>query len=314
MEVKMNWKCLILLLCFSTAVLAVEDPPNCSLANGGQGNTSFGGVSFTLPQAHVGDTISVVATLGMIVDACKAINATGSIWISTGHLTNFFDNVTLDPVGFVGFCPTIGSPCEPGPYSFVITAPMVGASVTSPLLTVAGIPNRIRVIQNGVGTVKTTTDEQLADVHTSSALIVVNPCIEVSKTMSACMGEDVQFTGYVRNCGDITLTNVIVTDDRTPDLFEPDGDPLPSPLTITAGAMVNFKGSFTPFGSETATATNSVTVTGRDTTTIGGPSAFVTNSVTTIVQIANCQNTNCQCPFLIWDETTKRKQYAMLRP
>ena len=46
-------------------VSAEEDPPGCSLANGGTGNTSLGGLNFTLAQAHVGDAVPVFPSLGM---------------------------------------------------------------------------------------------------------------------------------------------------------------------------------------------------------------------------------------------------------
>lgn len=295
----MNWKPLIILLSLSTAAMAIEDPPNCSFANGGEGNTSFGGVNFTVDKAHVGDTVSLVAVLGMISNACKAINATGSLWIATGHLTNFMQNVTLDPHTFAGlsdYCPGTNS-CEPGPYSFVITESMVGTGVSSPLGNLSGIANRVRAIENGVGTVKTATDEQLSDFHSASTLVVVNPCIQVFEMCGqSCIGSSVNFTGYVLNCGDITLTNITAVDDRTT-LVNLDGSALTQPFTLTSGQTLPFRGSYTPNGAEvsSALATNSITVMGTDTTTIGGPRASVTNSVTTVCSITSCNNCFCAC-------------------
>src|SRR5437899_1515793 len=102
-------------LALAARALAGEDPPGCSLANGGAGNTSQGGINFNLTQAHVGDTVQVFPSLGMVANACRAINVTGAVYIATGRLTNFLENVTLDP-GVLVSCPT-GALCRPGPYN-----------------------------------------------------------------------------------------------------------------------------------------------------------------------------------------------------
>lgn len=304
---EMNWKFLILLLGFATSALAVIDPPGCDLGSGGLGNTSVGGINFPLSQAHVGDTVSVVPLLGMVVNACRTINATGTVYISTGPLTNFMDNITLDPDG-AHTCPA-DPLCTPGPYSFTITAPMVGAAVVSPNGTRTGGANAVRAVENGFGTVNSgIVNEQLIDFH-SASITIVNPCIQVFKVCGTnCIGAPVEFTGYVTNCGDINLTNVNVVDDRTASLFEPDGDPLPLPLSVAVGAAVQFKGSFTPLGSETATATNTITAWGTDTTTIGGPNASVTNTVTAICTITPCSSCACPCLFA---ENPRSLRYAL---
>lgn len=275
-------------------MLAIEDPPNCSLANGGQGNTSVGGLNFALSQAHVGDTVSVFPNLGMVVGACKSVNTTGAIYIATGHLTNFMENVTLDPDG-VHTCPS-DPLCQPGPYSFLITAPMVGAGVDSPNVSVPGVAKTVRAVENGIGTVKNTLDEQLTDAHVGS-ISIVTPCIQVFEICGrSCIGDVVNFTGYVLNCGDITLTNVTAVDARTT-LTQLDGSAWTQPFTLTNSQTVQFKGSFTPNGAEitSSMATNTITVMGTDTTAIGGPFASVTNSVTTICSITSCTNCLCVC-------------------
>lgn len=292
----MNWRCLILLLGFSTAVMAVEDPPNCSLENGGLGNTSVGGINFVLGQAHVGDTVSVFPGMGMVVNACKALNATGSVWIATGHLTNFMVNVTLNPDGLHS-CPSDGL-CEPGPYSFLITAPMVGAGVSSPNGSLSGVAKAVRAASNEDGTVQDIVDQQITGFH-SATIGIVTPCIQVFKVCGVnCIGSNiVNFTGYVTNCGDINLTNVTVVDDRTNTLYELDDDPLVQPFNLNIGATVSFKGSFVPLAEETSTATNTITASGTDTTTIGGPNASVTNTTTVVCNIVDCTE-GCHCPFL----------------
>src|SRR6185436_5566322 len=115
---------------------ADEFPIGCSLSGGGLGNTSQGGINFPLNQAHVGDIVPVVPSLGMVLNACQAINATGSVWIATGRLTNFLINVTLDPGPLIS-CPN-DPLCRPGPYNVLITPALIGAGVNSPNGSIPG--------------------------------------------------------------------------------------------------------------------------------------------------------------------------------
>src|SRR5438445_9255256 len=75
------------LLLLAVSACAIEDPPNCSLAHGGAGNTSQGAVNFNFTQAHVGDTFPLFPRLGMVTNACRAITATCSIYVATGLVT-----------------------------------------------------------------------------------------------------------------------------------------------------------------------------------------------------------------------------------
>ena len=61
-----------------TPVGAIEDPPGCSTSNGGLGNSSSQGIGFLQPDAHIGDTVTMTANIGMVAGACSAINATGA--------------------------------------------------------------------------------------------------------------------------------------------------------------------------------------------------------------------------------------------
>src|SRR6185436_3025100 len=132
---------------------ADEFPIGCSLSGGGLGNTSQGGINFPISQAHVGDTVTVVPSLGMVLNACQAINATGSVWIATGRLTNFLINVTLDPGSLIE-CPA-DALCQPGPYSITITTNLVGADVRTPNGVTPGGASTVRAVQYGDGTVLT---------------------------------------------------------------------------------------------------------------------------------------------------------------
>ena len=142
-----HWLMCCAWLILAARVVAVEDPPGCSLANGGRGNTSQGGINFNLAQAHVGDTVQVFPSLGMVSNACRAVSVTGAIYIATGLLTNFLENVTLDP-GVLVSCPT-NALCRPGPYFITLTPALVGATVTSPNGSANGSPNTVRVVEIG---------------------------------------------------------------------------------------------------------------------------------------------------------------------
>ena len=90
-----------------------------------------------------------------------------------------------------------------------------------------------------------------------------------------------RFRGYVTNCGDITLTNVVATDTRTGavTLVHPvAGTNLTGNVTLTAGAYAVFTNSFTasPLENCVCLGTNSITVTAQD--NVGGPFSYVTNT------------------------------------
>ena len=280
-------------------VSAVEDPFGCSLANGGSGNTSQGGINFNLPQAHVGDTVGVFPSLGMVGTGCRAVNATGEVYIATGPLTNFLVNVTLDPGNLI-VCPRDGL-CQPGPYNILITPALVGAPVNTPLGGAPGLAKNVRAAENGFGTVLAGFfNEQLSDFHTAS-IRIVTPAIQVFKTCDLPAGQTcfpygapINFRGYVTNAGDITLTNVIVVDSRMGpvQLFNPtNGLAFPNNVILPPGAIAVFSNSFLPTLAETCagSAASLVTATARDTTIIGGPNAAVTNSLTSACAICPAQ-------------------------
>ncbi len=262
---------------------------------GGAGNTSMGGLNFSLAQAHLGDTVQVFPNLGMASNACRAINVTGVVYIATGPLTNFLVNVTLNP-GTLVVCPT-DTRCAPGPYHLLITPALVGASVLTPLGGAPGVAKTVRVAETGFGTVLAGAfNEQLSDFHTAS-IQIVTPCLQVVRTCDlppgqTCFPPDVpvRFRGYVTNCGDIMLTNVTAVDSRAGplQLFHPtSGAALTGNVTLPPGAFAVFSNSFLPTLSETCagSAASLVTATARDTTVIGGPNAAVTNVLSAVCSI-----------------------------
>ena len=61
------------------SVQAYEDPPGCSVINGGNGASYQSGLNFNLTEAHVGDAVPVFPMFGMEYGACRAVNVTGTV-------------------------------------------------------------------------------------------------------------------------------------------------------------------------------------------------------------------------------------------
>src|ERR1041385_2344181 len=77
-------------------VQADEDPPHCSVAGGGLGNTSECSLEFQFDQAHVGDEVPISVSFWMVPGACSASQLTGSLWVGTGWVTNLFEDISVD--------------------------------------------------------------------------------------------------------------------------------------------------------------------------------------------------------------------------
>src|SRR5258706_7694028 len=266
---------------------ADEFPAGCSKADGGQGNTSTSGINFARARAHIGDTVEVFPVLGMVNGACQALHATGQVYIASGLLVTFLNDVTLDP-GLIYQCPTnTAPPCTPGPYNVTITPALVGAPVNSPGGTINGAPKTVRAVQYSVSNqVRTGDPEETLNKFDTASITIVTPCIQVVKLCNLPDGklcfrpdEPISFRGFVTNCGDVTLTNVIAIDSRTGPLilFDPiTGFPLSGssngPVTLPVGAYATFTNNYPPSLQEICAgiATNTVTVRGTDTSDTGG--------------------------------------------
>jgi len=105
------------------------------------------------------------------------------------------------------------------------------------------------------------------------------PCIQVVKQCAyptngpTCFpaGTNIDFIGYVTNCGNIQLTNVTIVDCRPllgAGLLDTNGLALIQPLALDPGQAIGFQGSFAPSLAETfaQAATNCITVRGTDIT------------------------------------------------
>lgn len=278
-------------------VKAIQDPPGCSGAN------YQSGFDFALAQAHVGDIVPVVPRFGVVMEACRMINVTGSIYIATGKLTNFLNNATLDPGISVS-----------GRYNILITSDLVGAGVSSPHGSISGVAMTVRALENVDGTALTGAfPETVGGGFHSTSISIVTPALGVVQQPAYPQGvtcfhgaANIQCTGYVTNAGDITLTNVTVIDNRVGriQLLDPtSGQPFPANVILAPGEYARFANTFLPTPQErtAGSATSSITVTAQDTTEIGGPSSLVTTSTTTTNVIADNPAANLTDAALLAD-------------
>lgn len=105
-------------------------------------------------------------------------------------------------------------------------------------------------------------------IGTAPSITITENC----STTPVGPGGTLTFSGTVRNSGNITLTNVVVTSDRT------GGTPLLTVATLAAGASANYTGSYTVPAIGPCSITTVVTVTSRD--LCSGSTAANTASVT----------------------------------
>ena len=104
-------------------------------------------------------------------------------------------------------------------------------------------------------------------IGTAPSIVITENC----PATAVGPGGTLTFSGTVRNSGNITLTNVVVTSDRT------GGTAVLTVATLAAGAVANYTGSYI-VPSKSCTITTVVTATGRD--VCSGTSVANTASIT----------------------------------
>src|SRR5262249_3421918 len=114
--------------------------------------------------------------------------------------------------------------CEPRPYKYVVKAANEGTTVQSPDGKVVrpGVAKTVGAVVEilGLSHSSAITDEPLFKGD-AAGISIVHPCIRVFKECDlqgrTCFApnDPILFRGYVTNCGDITLTNVTVVDNRS---------------------------------------------------------------------------------------------------
>src|SRR5439155_525872 len=103
------------------------------------------------------------------------------------------------------------------------------------------------------------TGSRVTDTASTTCSVATSPCIDVTKECDGApfaIGNPIKFKGFVTNCGDVTLTGVVVVDDKAGAVL--------SATTLAPGASVSYSGSYTPSGSLCGPFTDTVTATGTN--------------------------------------------------
>ncbi len=174
--------------------------------------------------------------------------APGATLVFTGTLTNT-GNVTLTNVVVRNSQPVPGTVVL-GP---ITLAPGAGTNFSGSYLTslnVCTVSDTLIVTGNdsNTGTVLTNSVTAQCPLLTTPSLVITQLCPPTSSTPGSLL----TFSGTVLNSGNITLNNVVVTNDHSGNL------PLVSIATLLPGASAPFSGSYTAPGSGPSVSTSTV--------------------------------------------------------
>jgi uncharacterized repeat protein (TIGR01451 family) len=111
-------------------------------------------------------------------------------------------------------------------------------------------------------TARSTCGVAVTDTATAACTVSFNSCIDITKTCepTEVPGGTVSFSGIVTNCGNITLTNVIVVD-RVPGVTT---NTVLGPVSIAPLTSASYSGTYTVPANFCGRLTNTVTVTAND--------------------------------------------------
>ncbi|SPE61533.1 hypothetical protein SBV1_730006 [Verrucomicrobia bacterium] len=244
-------------VCSVTAILTVTATDICS------GNTVTNTSTATCP-------LTTTPRIAVTLDCSALPAAPGGLVTYAGTVSNP-GNVTLDNVVVVD------SQASP---STVLTVPSLAPGASSNFTASFNAPANACAVSSTV--TATGSDACTANRVTNSASAIcpltTNPRLVVTENCPASpvnAGGLLTYSGTVSNAGNITLTNIVVTNDRS------GATPVFTAASLAPGASDDFTGSFTvPPGSCSVTAI--VTATAEDTCA----GIAVTNTVSTTCQTA----------------------------
>jgi hypothetical protein len=150
-------------------------------------------------------------------------------------------SITLVQVTIVNTQPSAGSPVW-GP---ITLAPGESASYSASYLMPPDSCGTDTVTAQGLDAC---TFAPVANSVTTTCPVLTTPRIAVTKncpSQPTPRGGVFTFTGIVSNPGNVTLTNVVVTDNYQADCYSRTNGPVIGPITLAPGASVNFSGSYT---------------------------------------------------------------------
>jgi len=190
--------------------------------------------------------------------------------VLTGTLTNT-GNVTLTNVLVVNNQPAANTPVL-GP---VTLAPGVGTNFTGSYL----IPTNLCAITS---TVTATGQDQCAGRTVADSFTTICPVLTSSRLSVTQLcppapvgsGALLTYSGSVRNAGDTTLTNLVVTSDRT------GATPVFTVASLAPGVSADFTGSYTVPANSGCSISSTLTVRGNDATSACGGTPVLATATT----------------------------------
>ena len=224
-------------------------------------------------------TPAIVVTLACPVTAVTS----GGLITYTGTVRNS-GNVTLNNVTVVNnqsspstvFTVASLAPGASANFTASFTTPAEACSVSS-TATASGSDSCTQAVVNNSAT--------------TTCTLVTAPSIAVTQTCPAtpaALGGTLTYSGTVRNAGNITLTNIVVTSDRT------GASSVFTVATLAPGASANFTGSYTVPVNSGCSVTSTLTANGRDRCT--GTLVAATAASTCPVQGASEITVTLACP------------------
>jgi uncharacterized repeat protein (TIGR01451 family) len=181
----------------------------------------------------------------------------GPIITYTGTVRNS-GNVTLNNVVVVND--------HPAPNTVVLTVPSLAAGASANFTASFNTPLDACSVNSTVNASGSDTCSGATVNATASATcpLVTTPLIVVTQNCPpnpTSLGGVLTYSGTVSNAGDITLTNVVVTNDRT------GTEPVYTTATLAPGASASFTGSYTVPANSACAITSTLTGSGNDTCT-----------------------------------------------
>ena len=150
-------------------------------------------------------------------------------------------NITLVNVTIVNTQPSAGSPM----WGTIILAPGESVTYYASYLVVPDFCGTDTVTARGLDAC---TFAPVVNSVTTTCPIITTSRIAVTKNcppQPTPRGGVFTFTGTVSNPGNVTLTNVVVTDNYQADCYSRTNGPVIGPITLAPDASVNFSGSYT---------------------------------------------------------------------
>ena len=198
-------------------------------------------------------TLATAPSIAVTLNCPAGTTSPGGLITYSGAVRNS-GNVTLNNVTVVN------SQASP---STVFTAGSLAPGASANFTASFIVPSNICSISSSVvarGTdactsaAMTNSASATCAIGTAPSLVVTENCPAVAVGPAGTL----TFSGTVRNSGNITLTNVVVTSDRT------GSTPLLTVASLAAGAVANYSGSYVVPAGNACTITTVVTATGRD--------------------------------------------------